>query len=99
MTKSSKTLLLVLGGVAVLGGGGAVIYFATRKPEKVEGNGSTPKMPPPDDTPKGPTTAIDVTPEQLAQIANVAATLNLATALKFANSPPKPNWGEVGGSL
>lgn len=92
MTKSSKTLLLVLGGVAIVGAGGAAIYFATKKPERVEGNGSTPKTP---DVEDKTTTQISATTEQLAQIANAAATMNLATALKLATAPP-PNMGNVG---
>lgn len=97
MTKSSKTLLLVLGGAAVLGAGGAAIYFATKKPEKVEGNGSTPKMPPADGTPAAkPGITVSTTTEQLAQIANAAATLNLAQALAIAQKPI--DMGNVGGA-
>lgn len=94
MTKSSKTLLLVLGGAAVLGAG-AAIYFVSKKPDQVEGKGSSPTLPP--DTATKSATQIVATTEQLAQIANAAATMNLSTALKLSKQPP-PNMGDVGGA-
>jgi hypothetical protein len=97
MTKNTKTLLLVLGGAAVLGAGGAAVYFATKKPEKVEGQGSTPNPNLPDTTKSKPGITISTTTEQLAQIANAAATMNLATALKLATSGPV-DMGSAGGA-
>jgi hypothetical protein len=91
MTKSSKTILLVLGGAAILGAGGAAIYFATKQPEKVEGNGSTPKMPPVDTKP--------TSNPNIASNAPLTATQagRLLTVAQIINSAPQNQGGGGGG--
>lgn len=91
MTKSTQTLLLVLGGVALVGGAGTAIYLATKKPATtaVSGNGSSPPAPNP--TPNNPGGAAPPPVTVQTTVPEVNALISL---LGMMNQPP-PNWGQV----
>lgn len=91
MTKGTKTLLYVLGGLAVVGGGTAAIIYATKKPD-AGASGSNTVVPNP-----GPGQGSNPTPSPTSVIQTTAPEINalLSLAQALAQAQKKPDFGQV----
>jgi len=94
MTKGTKTLLYVLGGLTVVGAGGTAIYLTTKKPAPGGASGDNTVVPPqgnnPEPTPTTPSSIQTTSPE-------INSILSLAQMI--AELTKKPDFGQVNQGL